>query len=105
MAHERDARTPSRLVEIGRRFYARGWVLGTSGNFSAVVSRAPLRLAMTASALPKGSLRPSDILLCDEKAQVVAERRRRVRRQPASKKPSAEALLHIEIARRRSAGA
>jgi len=25
------------LVAIGHRFYERGWVLGTSGNFSAVV--------------------------------------------------------------------
>ena len=36
-----------RLAEVGRRFDARGWVLGTSGNFSAVVGRDPLRLAIT----------------------------------------------------------
>src|SRR5437867_3764125 len=35
--------------EIGRDFHARGWVLGTSGNFSAVVSRSPLRIAVTGS--------------------------------------------------------
>src|SRR5438270_1520589 len=99
MAHERDARTPSRLVEIGGRFYARGWVLGTSGNFSAVVSRKPLRLAITASSLPKGTLRPSDILQCDENGRVVSGRGR------AKAKPSAETLLHVEIARRRGAGA
>jgi ribulose-5-phosphate 4-epimerase/fuculose-1-phosphate aldolase len=29
------------LAELGRNSYARGWVLGTSGNFSAVVSRDP----------------------------------------------------------------
>ena len=84
------------LAAIGRRFYSRGWVMGTSGNFSAVVSRKPLRLAITASSLPKGTLRPSDILQCDGEGRAIGR---------ASKKPSAETLLHVEIVRRRSAGA
>jgi methylthioribulose-1-phosphate dehydratase len=88
----------SALAAVGRRFYARGWVLGTSGNFSTVVSRRPLRLAITSSSLPKGALRASDILECDEHAGVVAPRRTR-------RRPSAETLLHVEIARRRDAGA
>ena len=46
-----------RLVEIGREFYARGWVFGTSGNFSAVTQREPLRLAITSSGRDKGALR------------------------------------------------
>lgn len=87
------------LAAVGRRFYSRGWVLGTSGNFSAVISRKPLRLAITASSLPKGALRASDILQCDEHARVIAHRGR------AKGKPSAETLLHVEIARRRGAGA
>ena len=65
------------LAAIGRRFYARGWVFGTSGNFSAVVSRQPLRLAITASSLPKGTLRASDILHCDENGRVVGRGRDR----------------------------
>lgn len=84
------------LAAVGRRFYSRGWVLGTSGNFSAVVSRTPLRLAITASSLPKGTLGPSDILECDEHARVVGK---------SKGTPSAETLLHVEIARRRGAGA
>src|SRR5215831_12965514 len=83
------------LAEVGKRFYARGWVLGTSGNFSAVVARKPLRLAITASSLPKGGLAPSDILQCDERGQVVGRKG----------KPSAETLLHVEVVRRRGAGA
>jgi methylthioribulose-1-phosphate dehydratase len=90
------SKAAAQLAAIGRRFYARGWVLGTSGNFSAVVSRSPLRLAITASSLPKGTLRPSDILQCDENGRVMGR---------ASKRPSAETLLHIEIAKRRSVGA
>jgi methylthioribulose-1-phosphate dehydratase len=87
--------TALQLAEIGRRFYARGWALGTSGNFSAVVARKPLRLAITASSLPKGALTPDDILQCDERGQVVGR----------SGKPSAETLLHVEVVRRRGAGA
>ena len=82
--------------EIGRRFYMRGWVMGTSGNFSAVVSREPFRLAITASSVHKGQLRAGDVLQCDEHGAAVG-------RTPG--KPSAETLLHIEIARRREAGA
>src|SRR5712691_1298477 len=83
------------LIAIGQRFYARGWVLGTSGNFSAVVSRRPFRLAITASSVPKGALRPADILECDERGRVIGGRRGT---------PSAETLLHVEIAKRRGAG-
>src|SRR2546430_4304237 len=59
------------LVEIGKGFYARGWVLGTSGNFSAVISREPLRLAITSTGLDKASLAPQQFLEMDEAANVV----------------------------------
>jgi methylthioribulose-1-phosphate dehydratase len=83
------------LIQAGRRFDARGWVLGTSGNFSAVVSHDPLRLAITRSGTHKGELKPADILELDETGAVV-------RGQGA---PSAETGLHLEIVRARGAGA
>jgi methylthioribulose-1-phosphate dehydratase len=83
------------LAEIGKGFYARGWVLGTSGNFSAVVSREPLRLAITATGLDKGSLRPGQFLEIDDAAKVVRGEGR----------PSAEALLHLAIVRELDEGA
>lgn len=83
------------LAGIGRRFYARGWVMGTSGNFSAVLSRDPLRLAVTASSVHKGELTSEHILEVDEHAHVVA----------GDRAPSAETLLHVMIAQRRGAGA
>ena len=95
MPRQSFAEIAARLAAIGTRFYARGWVLGTSGNFSAVVSRDPFRLAVTASAVHKGELRPSDILLCDEHGVAVGRRKGR---------PSAEARLHVAIARSRAAG-
>jgi len=59
------------LAEIGRGFYARGWVLGTSGNFSAVISRKPLRLAITSTGLDKAGLTAKQFLEIDETANVV----------------------------------
>ena len=84
------------LAGVGRRFHARGWALGTSGNFSAVVSRRPLRLAITASGLSKRELLPSQILQCDDRGHAVGKRPGR---------PSAETLVHLEIVRRRGARA
>jgi len=83
------------LAEIGRGFYARGWVLGTSGNFSVVISRKPLRLAITSTGLDKGALSAKQFLEIDETANVVRGEGR----------PSAEALLHLAIVRNVEGGA
>jgi methylthioribulose-1-phosphate dehydratase len=85
----RFAEAAACLAEIGRGFHARGWVLGTSGNFSAVISREPLRLAITSTGLDKGTLAPEQFLEMDEAANVVH----------GDGRPSAEALLHLAIVR------
>ncbi|MEO8482410.1 MAG: methylthioribulose 1-phosphate dehydratase [Acidobacteriota bacterium] len=85
-----------RLADAGRRFYERGWVLGTSGNFSAVTSRRPLRIVITPSATHKGRLSGREFL-------TVGETGRSTR--AAEGRPSAETLLHLEIVRARGAGA
>jgi methylthioribulose-1-phosphate dehydratase len=84
------------LAEAGRRFDRRGWVLGTSGNFSAVSEREPLRLAITPSGAWKGALQADDFLEVDDRCGVVNRR---------SGRASAEAPLHVEIVRQRGAGA
>jgi methylthioribulose-1-phosphate dehydratase len=84
------------LAAVGRRFYARDWVLGTSGNFSALISDDPFRLAITTSSIPKGALRPHHILQVDEHGTTLGRK---------AAKPSAETLLHIEIIRRCGAAA
>lgn len=84
------------IVKVARGFYARGWLMGTSGNLSAVVQREPLRLAITASGLDKGELKPDQVILIDEEARLVDE-------YPG--KPSDESLLHVCIAKERGAGA
>jgi methylthioribulose-1-phosphate dehydratase len=84
------------LVKTGRDFHARGWLLGTSGNLSAVVQRQPLQLAMSPSGVDKGELTSEQVLLIDEHARVVSEH---------NAKPSDETLLHLRIANERQAGA
>lgn len=83
------------LAELGREFYGRGWALGTSGNFSAVVRRKPLRLAITHSGVDKGSLTAEQILEINADGKVLK----------GSGRPSNEAALHLMIVRTRGAGA
>jgi methylthioribulose-1-phosphate dehydratase len=83
------------IVELGRQVHLRGWVLGTSGNFSAVVSREPLRLAITASGVDKGRLGPAQVLEIDGEGRAVG----------GSGRPSAETSLHLAVVRARGAGA
>jgi len=84
------------LAAIAKGFYARGWLLGTSGNLSAVVQREPLRLAMSPSGIDKGELTAEQVLAIDENAQIVSAH---------NGKPSDESLLHIRIVKERGAGA
>src|SRR5690242_10511445 len=90
------ASTVEQLVQLGQDFHRRGWALGTSGNFSAVIQREPLRLAITASSVDKGRLRPEQILEIDVAGEVL---------NGIQAKPSAETLLHLAIVAHLSAGA
>jgi methylthioribulose-1-phosphate dehydratase len=83
------------LARFTRACYARGWALGTSGNFSVVAGEAPLRLAVTGSGLDKGALTPDDIVCVDAQGRLVA----------GSRRPSAETGLHLAILRVRAARA
>jgi methylthioribulose-1-phosphate dehydratase len=82
------------LVGTATAFHGRGWMLGTSGNLSAVVSRDPLRLAITRSGVDKGALTPAQVLEVDGEGKVVR----------GEGKASDETSLHVEIVRRLSAG-
>jgi methylthioribulose-1-phosphate dehydratase len=88
--------------EIGRDFHTRGWVLGTSGNFSTVISRKPLKLIITASSVSKGDIRPTDVLTVGVNGIPMGKSGKssvsRVR-------PSAETALHLAIAQSQGAGA
>src|SRR5262249_4915198 len=70
-------------------------VMGTSGNFSAVLERQPLQLAITSSGVDKGALTEKEILQIDGSGKVIK----------GSGKPSAETSLHLVIVQLQSANA
>lgn len=80
-----------KLSAAGQEFYRRGWVLGTSGNFSAVVSREPLQVCITAIGNEKDALNESNFLTVDADGAVVS----------GDGKPSAETMIHLAIYRLR----
>ena len=84
------------LASIGHDFHRRGWVLGTSGNFSVAIDRDPLVLAITASSLDKSKLTPEQILRVDGAGRAIDN---------GAGRPSAETLLHLAVAKARGAGA
>lgn len=76
------------LAAVGTQLYWRGWVLGTSGNFSALRAFDPLRVLITASGADKGLLEPDKHFLeTDENGKVLL----------GEGKPSAETALHLAI--------
>ncbi len=83
------------LAELSRDFYRRGWVLGTSGNFSAVASCHPFRMLITPTGVDKGQLTPGELVLVDAEGKLVVGRAR----------PSVETAIHLSVVRGRRAGA
>ena len=79
------------LADAAREFYRRGWVLGTSGNFSALMSREPMHVMITGSGLEKGNLDGTSFLAVDGESNLIK----------GSGKPSAETKLHLSIYRER----
>ncbi|GGO72661.1 methylthioribulose 1-phosphate dehydratase [Nonomuraea cavernae] len=82
----------ARLAVEAARFTSFGWMRGTSGNLSEVVTRDPLRLAVTASGLDKGELTASDVAVVGPDGGPVEVGG------IAPLTPSAEAGLHARIA-------
>jgi methylthioribulose-1-phosphate dehydratase len=78
-----------RLRAIGREFHGRGWSLGTSSNYSVVVSRDPLELLITVSGKDKSALGRDDFVRVDASGRPV---------DGSGRKSSAETLLHCTIA-------
>ena len=83
------------LAAAGKNFYERGWVLGTSGNFSAVARTRPLELVITASGADKGALTSAHFLRVNERGETTKGEGR----------PSDETRLHLTAVHERGAGA
>jgi methylthioribulose-1-phosphate dehydratase len=83
------------LAAAAEDFHRRGWCLGTSGNFSAVLAREPLELLITASGLDKSGLRPADFVRVAAGGEPGAGETGRA---------SAETRLHLAVCIQRGAG-
>jgi len=81
------------LIETIRFVHQRGWAPGTGGNFSAVLSRAPLRLVITPSGSDKGRIGARDLIEIDGNGDVLR----------GTGAASAETLLHLAIVVHRGA--
>lgn len=84
------------LRRVGAEFWQRGWSVGTSSNYSVVLSREPLELIVTASGKDKGRLTRGDFV------RVAANGKPTSDGQPKS---SAETLLHVVAAGQPEVGA
>jgi methylthioribulose-1-phosphate dehydratase len=93
---ENFAQIASQLARVASVLHSRGWMLGTSGNLSAIVDSEPLRLAITPSGVDKGELTSEQILLIDELGESIGNH---------SGKPSDETPVHISVIKTRGVGA
>jgi methylthioribulose-1-phosphate dehydratase len=84
------------LREVGAMFWQRGWSVGTSSNYSVVLSRDPLELLVTASGKDKGRLKPGDFVRVGSSGKPTAD---------GQPKSSAETLLHVVAAQQPGVGA
>jgi methylthioribulose-1-phosphate dehydratase len=84
------------LRDCGRLFHQRGWSVGTSSNYSAVLSNDPVQLIVTASGKDKGRLEQNDFVKIDAGGQPTS---------PDQPKSSAETMLHVVLAELESVGA
>ena len=80
--------------KAGAFFHSRGWAPATSGNYSARIDES--RVLMTVSGAHKGELETRDFLIVDLSNKVLAK-------QEDKHKPSAEALLHLQLYQKYSA--
>jgi len=82
------------LCRVVRDLAAQGWCQGTGGNFSATLSREPLRLLITRSGLHKRHLEPEGLMIVGPGGKAA---------EGETARPSAEAALHTVIVERTGA--
>lgn len=82
------------LCRVARDLAEQGWCQGTGGNFSATLSREPLRLLITRSGLHKRRLESAGLMIVGPGGRAA---------EGETTKPSAEAALHAAIVERTGA--
>jgi methylthioribulose-1-phosphate dehydratase len=83
------------LAAAARDFHARGWAPATAGNYSAVLGREPLRLAISASGIDKSAIEPRHFVTVDGEGRL----------QGGQGRPSDETVVHLAVVAARGAGA
>lgn len=83
------------LADCGAEYYRRGWVYGTSGNFSAICDEQRKQICITRSGKAKGKLTPKDFLKIDFDGSISSGEGR----------PSAETKIHLLLYNKYKAGA
>ena len=92
MPDKGEFKTPTQeLAETGYEFYRRGWASGSSGNFSILLARRPLRLCITPAGNANGKFDETNFLEVDDDAEILQ----------GFGRPSDETLLHLSIYRLR----
>ncbi len=79
------------LIECGKLFHSRGWSVGTSSNYSVVLTQDPVDLIVTASGFDKGRLQRENFVRVGHDGQPSS---------PRQPKSSAETMLHVVLAKR-----
>ncbi len=77
------------LRECGSFFHQRGWSVGTSSNYSVVLSNDPVELIVTASGKDKGRLESTDFVHVGADGAPI---------ESGQPKSSAETMLHVVMA-------
>lgn len=79
------------MIEVASEMYRFGWMLGTGGNISTLISEDPFVLQISSSGVQKGRMKISDFITVNGLGEVIS----------GNLKPSAETLLHIAIIKAR----
>ena len=77
------------LIEIGRFLYQQKMIAGTDGNISVKLDDD--RIMITPSGLPKGTLRPEDLVIVDSNGKHLQ----------GTQKASSESLMHLCVYKNR----
>ena len=83
------------LRECGNLFHSRGWSVGTSSNYSVVLSNDPVELIVTASGKDKGRLEQADFVHIGAGGNPI---------EADQPKSSAETMLHVVLAEQAEVG-
>ena len=83
------------LIECGQLFHSRGWSVGTSSNYSAVLNNDPVELIVTASGKDKGRLGRHDFVHIGADGNPI---------EADQPKSSAETMLHVVLAEQNDIG-